>query len=237
MWLFSCLSCVRFFCDPTDCSPPDSSFHGISQARTLEWVAISFCRGSVFLIQGLNSHLLHWQVDSLPLSHLGSPVSTVYYVVLTSWGKSSKHDRNSWAQEKWSAFKILSGIWAKKKWECRQPTPNLSQAQFTQWLLETLFSLSPLISFWIPSYGRRICIKIVYIIMIIIYIRILVQYYKLLYIYWDNICVQPNEAFARISRFTKINISSIPQVINRKMTIFKKFWNIWYVYFTIASGS
>ena len=28
-----------------DCSPPDSSVHGISQARTLEWVAISFSRG------------------------------------------------------------------------------------------------------------------------------------------------------------------------------------------------
>ena len=29
-----------------DCSPPDSSVHGISQARILEWVAISFSRGS-----------------------------------------------------------------------------------------------------------------------------------------------------------------------------------------------
>ena len=29
-----------------DCSPPDSSVHGISQARILEWVTISFSRGS-----------------------------------------------------------------------------------------------------------------------------------------------------------------------------------------------
>ena len=28
--------------DPMDCSPPGSSVHGIFQARTLEWVAISF---------------------------------------------------------------------------------------------------------------------------------------------------------------------------------------------------
>ena len=28
-------------CDPMDCSPPDSSVHGILQARLLEWVAIS----------------------------------------------------------------------------------------------------------------------------------------------------------------------------------------------------
>ena len=28
--------------DPMDCSPPDSSVHGISQARVLEWGAIAF---------------------------------------------------------------------------------------------------------------------------------------------------------------------------------------------------
>ena len=32
-------------CDPMDGSPPGSSVHGISQARILEWVAISFSRG------------------------------------------------------------------------------------------------------------------------------------------------------------------------------------------------
>ena len=33
-------------CNPVDCSPPGSSIHGILQARILEWVAISFSRGS-----------------------------------------------------------------------------------------------------------------------------------------------------------------------------------------------
>ena len=33
-------------CDPMDCSLPGSSVHGILQARILEWVAISFSRGS-----------------------------------------------------------------------------------------------------------------------------------------------------------------------------------------------
>ena len=33
-------------CDPKDCSLPGSSIHGILQARILEWVAISFSRGS-----------------------------------------------------------------------------------------------------------------------------------------------------------------------------------------------
>ena len=33
-------------CDSINCSPPGSSIHGILQARILEWVAISFSKGS-----------------------------------------------------------------------------------------------------------------------------------------------------------------------------------------------
>ena len=33
-------------CDPMDCSLSGSSVHGIFQARVLEWIAISFSRGS-----------------------------------------------------------------------------------------------------------------------------------------------------------------------------------------------
>ena len=33
-------------CDHIDCSPPVSSVHGIFQARILEWVTISYSRGS-----------------------------------------------------------------------------------------------------------------------------------------------------------------------------------------------
>ena len=40
-----------------DCSLPDSPVHGIHQARTLGWVAISFSR--IFPTQGLNPGLLH----------------------------------------------------------------------------------------------------------------------------------------------------------------------------------
>ena len=38
-------SCLTL-CESVDCSPPGSSVHGILQARVLEWVAISFSRGS-----------------------------------------------------------------------------------------------------------------------------------------------------------------------------------------------
>ena len=39
------LSCIWLFCNPTDCSLPGSSVHGISQAKVLEWLAIAFSRG------------------------------------------------------------------------------------------------------------------------------------------------------------------------------------------------
>ena len=39
--LLSCFSRVHL-CDPRDGSPPGSPIPGILQARTLEWVAISF---------------------------------------------------------------------------------------------------------------------------------------------------------------------------------------------------
>ena len=38
-------SCLTLW-DPTDCSPPGSSVHGILQARELEWVAMPSSRGS-----------------------------------------------------------------------------------------------------------------------------------------------------------------------------------------------
>ena len=40
------LSCVPFFWDSMDCSLPGSSAHELFQARILEWVAISYSRGS-----------------------------------------------------------------------------------------------------------------------------------------------------------------------------------------------
>ena len=45
-WRREVTQSCRTLCDPMDCSPPGSSFHGIFQAWILEWVVISFSRGS-----------------------------------------------------------------------------------------------------------------------------------------------------------------------------------------------
>ena len=50
--------------DPTDCSPPGSSVHGILQARVLEWVAIAF---SVSFIGYYKISSTIPSVDSRPL--------------------------------------------------------------------------------------------------------------------------------------------------------------------------
>ena len=45
-------------------------------------VGCNFLLQGIFLTQGLNLHLLHllhWQVDSLPLHHLGSPFGTMLW--------------------------------------------------------------------------------------------------------------------------------------------------------------
>ena len=51
-------------CNPTDCSLPSSSVHWLLQARILEWVAISFSRGSNPCLLCL----LHCQAGSVPLA-------------------------------------------------------------------------------------------------------------------------------------------------------------------------
>ena len=45
-WWFSCAKSRLTLCFPMDCSLPGSSVQRTSQARILEWVAISFSRGS-----------------------------------------------------------------------------------------------------------------------------------------------------------------------------------------------
>ena len=71
--------CLTLF-DPRDCSLPGSSVHGIFQARTLKWVAISFSRG-IFQTQGSNQGLQYCRQILYHLSHQGSPI----YLVITYW--------------------------------------------------------------------------------------------------------------------------------------------------------
>ena len=81
-------STVWLFATPrTIAGQTPHSVHGIFQARILDWIAISSCRGSSRPRDQTQDPktpkieqephllcLLHWQADSLPLSHPGSPL-------------------------------------------------------------------------------------------------------------------------------------------------------------------
>ena len=60
--------------NPMDCSPSGSSVHWIFPGKDTE-MGCHFLLQGIFLTQGSNPsllRLLHWQVNSLPLCHLGS---------------------------------------------------------------------------------------------------------------------------------------------------------------------
>ena len=62
-------------CNPMDYSLPGPSVHGDSPGKNTRVGCNALLQGT-FLTQGSNPGLLcllHWQVSSLPLSHLGSP--------------------------------------------------------------------------------------------------------------------------------------------------------------------
>ena len=58
-------------CNPSDCSPPGSSVHGILQARILEWVAIPFSWD--LPNPGIKPRSPTLQADSLLSEPLGRP--------------------------------------------------------------------------------------------------------------------------------------------------------------------
>ena len=73
-WLCSVAQLCLALCNPMDCSPRGSSVHRIIEARILEWVAISYCRGSSEPRDWTKfSRLLHWRAGSLPQVLSGKP--------------------------------------------------------------------------------------------------------------------------------------------------------------------
>jgi len=68
-WLQSCLT----LCDPIDGSPPGSPIPGILQARTLEWVAISFSNAWKWKVKGKSLSCVWLLATPWTVAHQGSP--------------------------------------------------------------------------------------------------------------------------------------------------------------------
>ena len=83
-------------CDLMHCSPPGSSLHGISKVRILEWVAVSFSRGSSQPRDRTNiSRIDRSRAYSVP--NAGSSVQ-----------------KQQWIRKTWSLTSGEQGFWTRK---------------------------------------------------------------------------------------------------------------------------
>ena len=107
-------SCLTL-CDPMNCSLPGSSVHGISQARTLEWNAISLSRGSFQhkdwnFISCLGRLILyHWATRKAKLCLQMAPTDDRS----TGWGENNLVPRTSLSSfpVSYFFFTVLITIW------------------------------------------------------------------------------------------------------------------------------
>ena len=153
--IFSCLT----VCDTTDYSLPGSSIHGIFQGRVLEWVAISFSRGSsrprdwIQVSHTAGRHFTIWAIREATISckdglNIGQkwygpnrrPVLSVYWKdccwswnsnTLASWCKEQTHWKIPWC---WERLKV-GGERDDRGWDGWMASP-------TQWTWV-----------WVPSGG------------------------------------------------------------------------------------
>ena len=151
-WLthsMSVLNClvVSNFCDPMDCSPPvfcPWDFPGKSTRAGCHF----FLQG-IFPTQGSNLHLLHWRVDSLPLSHLGSPLTHSRSSVNVWWRRQEWIHQavKEWSQPSISRAPELTLLFS---WSWPNTTLNLWSESET--------SLYKLVSLTFSSEVRSLCL-------------------------------------------------------------------------------
>ena len=121
--------------DCMDCSPPGSSVHGILQARVMEWVAISFSRGSswtqVSCIAG--RFFTNWATREAPTWHRECYInhSHAYFLkcVLVCSGCYSKTPWAGWLKQQ-NPISCGSGAW-KPPWSGCQLIHLLVRAFFS----------------------------------------------------------------------------------------------------------
>ena len=119
----------------SDCSPPGSSVHGLSQARILEWVGISFSRGS------------SWSRDRTRVSCIGKWI--LYY-----WATKEAHTyihiyiythilfHIPFHYGVLSSIQLLSRIWLFARPPYPLPTPGVhpNPCPLNQWCHTTISS-------------------------------------------------------------------------------------------------
>ena len=134
-------------CDPTDCSPPGSSVHGVLQARRLEWVAMPSSRG--LPNPGIEHRSPALQADSL----LAEPPRKHY----RCGGKSSL------AHNRWVAVSVSSSFHPGEKM-----TLSISVLLSLTVFLLVIVELIPSTSSAVPLIGKYMLFTMVFVIASII---------------------------------------------------------------------
>ena len=115
-------------CDPMDCSLSGSSVHGIFQARVLEWIAISFSRGS-FQPRG-------W-----------TQISCIAGRRFTIWATREWHNAASLPPKK-SSFHLSPYNWSPLPF-CSSPNPFPSGKHYSVlWIFAFMFVWSILFTYF-----------------------------------------------------------------------------------------
>ena len=105
-------------CDPIDGSPPGSFVPGILQARTLEWVAISFSNAWKWKVKmkSLDSILKSWDITLLTKVHI---VKAMVFPIIMSgcenWTKMKAEHQRIDAFEQWCWRSLLRVPWTARK--------------------------------------------------------------------------------------------------------------------------
>ena len=110
--LLSRLSCLTRF-DPLDGSLPGSPISGILQARTLEWVAISFSNAWKRKVKEVAQSCLTL-CDSMDCSLPGSSVHGIFQARILEWGAIAEHQRIV-AFELWCWRRLLRVPWTARR--------------------------------------------------------------------------------------------------------------------------
>ena len=92
-------------CNPMDCCPPGSSVQGISQARILEWDAISSSRGSP------------WPRDRTHVTYASCIGRWIFFTTSTTWEELRRFykpgNRNQWTnldRKVWPGCQLLDWV-------------------------------------------------------------------------------------------------------------------------------
>ena len=102
-------SCLTL-CNPMECSPPGFSVHGISQARTPEWVAIPFSKGS------------SWPRDQIQVSCIASRFFAIWVT------RGFLREKKMVTMKFWEEVCGWTSKSGQKTWKCGYPIKHLVYA-------------------------------------------------------------------------------------------------------------